>query len=70
MLIFRSKDHLARWIELGHPDGDTMTPDQQWTLARRWYGGRDRPDWKKRTPEEAQEVLGSVGLTSEFWNLG
>ena len=46
-----------------------MTVDQQWQLARRWFTGRDLPGWTRRSPAEAQEVLGQVGLTGEFWRF-
>jgi hypothetical protein len=70
MLIFRSEDHLEAWLaQPNHPRGATMTVDQQWELAGRWFAGRDRPDWKRRTAEEAEAVLRSVGLTTDFWKL-
>jgi hypothetical protein len=27
------------------------------------------PDWRRRTPEEAEAVFASLGLTGEFWRL-
>ena len=69
MLVFRSEDHLERWIAKGHPGGEAMTISQQWDLARRWFEGRDRPEWRKRSVAEAEAVLRSVGLTSDFWQL-
>jgi hypothetical protein len=70
MLIFRSEEHLAAWIDHGNPRGETLTPAQQWDLAGRWFRGRHLPEWKRRTPAEAGAVFASVGLTSEFWSLG
>ena len=46
-----------------------MTAEQQWELARRWFGGRDKPEWTKRTADEAHEIFGAVGLTGDFWRL-
>ena len=46
-----------------------MTVDQQWELARAWYPDRLRPDWKRRSPQEAQAVFESIGLTGDFWQL-
>jgi hypothetical protein len=46
-----------------------MTLEQQWQLAQRWFAGRHLPEWKRRTPAEAEAVFRSVGLTSEFWSL-
>ena len=70
MLVFRSEEHVDRWIAAGHPQGERMTMQQQWTLAQRWFKGRNRPEWNKRTPKEAEEVLRSVGLMSDFWSFG
>ena len=70
MLLFRSEEHLERWrSERGLPVGATMTPEQQWQLARTWYSNRLDPQWRRRTPQEAQEVFAGVGLTGGFWNL-
>ena len=46
-----------------------MTLEQLEELAARWYGDRLAPDWRPRTREESQAILGSVGLTGPFWAL-
>lgn len=69
MLLFRSKEHLERWIDAGHPRGAELTLEQQWLLARRWFAGRHLPDWKKRTADEANTLFRDVGLDGEFWTL-
>jgi hypothetical protein len=69
MLVFRSEDHLQRWIGLGHPAGESFSLKQQWDLARSWFAGRHFPGWRRRTPAEAEAVFRSVGLTSDFWKL-
>ncbi len=70
MLLFRSGEHLARWLEDPvRPCGETMTLDQQWHLAREWFRGRHLPGWRKRTPAEAEAVLRSAGLAGDFWRL-
>lgn len=69
MLVFRSEDHLAAWIASGNPRGETMTLEQQWELAKRWFEGRHLLGWKKRTASEAEAVLHSVGLDSPFWSM-
>ena len=70
MLIFRSEEHLERWVKQGNPSGERLSIEQQWTLAQRWFRGRHLPEWQPRTVEEAEEVFASVGLTSNFWKLG
>jgi hypothetical protein len=69
MLLFRSEEHLDRWLADGHPKGERMTLDRQWELAVRWFAGRHLPGWHKRNADEAAEVFSSVGLTSDFWRL-
>lgn len=46
-----------------------MTPRQCWQLARAWYADKLSPDWRRKTLEEAEEVLSSIGLTEPFWSL-
>ena len=70
MLLFRSEGHLERWLsERDLPRGETLTPEQQWQLARIWYSDRMEPGWRRRTPDEAQAVFTQLGLTGAFWEL-
>jgi len=55
---------------MGLPRGATMTLDQLWALARRWYAGRLEPEWRGRTAEASQAILAEVGLTGDFWRMG
>jgi hypothetical protein len=70
MLLFRSEEHLERWLrERSLNAGARMSVQQQWDLARVWYAGRLDADWRRRSPQEAQDVFASVGLKGEFWQL-
>jgi hypothetical protein len=70
MLIFRSEEHLERWLAGGeNPTGARMTTAQQWDLARGWFEGRDRPEWRKRSVEQAHDVFRAAGLSGEFWKI-
>jgi len=71
MLLFRAEDHRDKWLaQRGLRHGATLSVVQQWDLARTWYGdNRLSRDWRRRTPEEAQAVFDSLGLTGPFWNL-
>ena len=70
MLLFRSEEHLERWIRGGaRPRGETMSLDQQWCLAREWFRGRHLPAWRKRSAAQAEEILRSAGLGGDFWRL-
>ena len=68
MLLFRSEEHRDAWLsarDLKH--GASISVDQQWELARVWYRDRMSPEWRRRTPEEAEAVFESLGLTGTFW---
>jgi len=70
MLLFRSEEHVTGWAESrGIERGATLTLDQGWGLARAWYSDRLDPAWRRRTPEEAEAVFESLGLTGEFWRF-
>ena len=49
--------------------GDTMTPEQCWQLAEAWYADKSSPDWRCKTPGEAETTLAAIGLTRSFWSL-
>jgi Alkylmercury lyase len=68
MLLFRSEEHVSRWSEMrGIGVGAFLTLEQGWGLGRTWYEDRLSPDWRRRKPEEAEEVFESLGLTGDFW---
>jgi hypothetical protein len=70
MNLFRSEEHLGRWLaQGGRAKGATLTLAQVWALARAWYGDPRDPAWRPRTRDESQAVLDSVGLAGEFWVL-
>ena len=66
MLLFRSEEHVER---SGKPKGASMTPEQMWRLADTWYRDRDDPAWRRRSPEEAEEVFAEIGMNGDFWRL-
>ena len=70
MLLFRSEGHLERWLaQQGLDRGGTMTVEQGWRLGRDWYADRLSADWRRPSPDEAQELVESIGLTGPFWRL-
>jgi len=69
MLIFRSEDHVARWLA-GRPAGATIPIVTLADLATAWWGNRLSPDWRPRTREENQAILDRLGLAGPFWRLG
>lgn len=70
MLLFRSEEHVERWLRNRQlPRGALITPEQCWELARAWYAKKLSPDWRRMTVDEAQAALTQIGLTGSFWNL-
>lgn len=70
MSLFRSEEHVTRWLEReGHELGAVAPLEQVWHLARAWYADPRSPEWRLRARDESQAVLASVGLTGPFWEL-
>lgn len=70
MLLFRDEEHVNAWLQReGLPKGAMLTLRQLWELAETWYGDRLSPEWRRRAPEEAEEIFSSIGLTGDFWRL-
>jgi hypothetical protein len=68
MNLFRSEEHVARWVGRRGP-GATISVVTLCELARAWYADRLDADWTPRSPEQSQAILDGVGLTDEFWLL-
>ena len=70
MLLFRGEEHVDRWCRTRNvPRGVTFSPEQGWPLAHGWFKDKLKPDWRRHTLEETEQLFGSVGLTGTFWNL-
>ena len=69
MNLFRSEEHLARWLG-DRPPGVTLTVDELAALGSAWYVDRLAPDWRPHTREQNQLILDRLGLTAAFWRLG
>ena len=70
MQLFRSEEHVERWCrERGREPGAVFTLQQMWDLADAWYRDRLRPDFRRRTPEEAEALFASLGLIGDAWKL-
>ena len=68
MNLFRSEEHIARWLG-GRPPGATISAQTLCDLAHAWWDTRLSADWRPRTRDENQAILASVGLTGAFWQL-
>jgi hypothetical protein len=69
MLLFRSEDHVRRWLQGRHP-GATIPIAKLAELAEAWWGDRLAPDWQPHTRDQNQAILDRLGLTGPFWRLG
>ena len=71
MLLFRSEGHVEKWCgDWNLARGASLSPEECWRLALVWFDAdRGRPEWRRRTVEEAEAVFASLGLTSDFWRL-
>jgi hypothetical protein len=68
MLLFRSEEHVARWLA-GRSPGATISVRTLWALADAWWGDRLDPDWRPHTREQNQAILERLGLSGPFWTL-
>jgi len=68
MNLFRSEEHLERWLA-GREPGATIPVMQLAELAVAWWTDRLVPDWRPHTREQNQAILTSLGLTGDFWLL-
>jgi hypothetical protein len=68
MNIFRSEDHIQRWLG-GRTPGATLTLTRLSELAHAWWYDRLDPGWRPHTRAQNQGVLDRLGLTGEFWQL-
>jgi hypothetical protein len=69
MNLFRSEEHIRRWLG-GREPGATISITKLCELAHAWWSDRLAPDWRPHTRDQNQAILDRVGLKGEFWNLG
>ena len=68
MNLFRSEEHIERWLA-GRAPGATMPVATLSALAHAWYSDRLASNWRPRTFQENQAILDGFGLTGAFWAL-
>jgi hypothetical protein len=68
MNLFRSEEHIVRWLA-GREPGATIPVAKLAELALAWWDDRVSPQWRPHTREQNQAILGRLGLTGEFWVL-
>ena len=68
MNLFRSEEHIARWLGTRAP-GATISVAKLTELAFAWWDDRLAPDWVPHTREQNVAILQRLGLVGEFWEL-
>ena len=68
MNLFRSEEHIERWLG-GRAPGATIPVTALSDVAHAWWSDRLAPDWRPRSREQNQAILDRLGLTGEFWRL-
>ena len=68
MNLFRSEEHIARWLGDREP-GATITAGKLSELAHAWWHDRLAPDWVPHTREQNVAILERLGLVGAFWAL-
>jgi hypothetical protein len=68
MNLFRSEEHLERWLA-GREAGGTTSIETLCELAHAWYSDRLHADWQPHGIERNQAILDRLGLTGDFWRL-
>ena len=77
MNLFRSEEHIARWLGIdpqtgggsGREPGVTIPVTKLAELAFAWWDDRISPTWKPHTREQNVAILEGLGLKGEFWEL-
>jgi hypothetical protein len=68
MNLFRSEEHIARWLG-GREPGATIPVAKLAELAHAWWDDRISPGWVPHPRGQNQAILERLGLTGEFWAL-
>ena len=51
------------------PRGAIVPAGQCWALAKLWDIDRLRPEWRRKTAEETEDIFTRVGLRGPFWSV-
>jgi hypothetical protein len=68
MNLFRSEEHITRWLGERKP-GATIPISKLSELAHAWWSDRLPPEWRPHTREQNMAVVKQLDLTGEFWQL-
>ncbi|MBI5666960.1 MAG: hypothetical protein HZC41_03060 [Chloroflexi bacterium] len=69
-MLFRSEAEISEWCrQTGEQRGEFLTLAKTWQLAQAWYSNRLKPEFRGRTPQEAEQIFDRLGLSSPFWRF-
>jgi hypothetical protein len=68
MNLFRSEEHITRWLG-GREPGVTLSMTKLSELAHAWWNDRLAADWQPHTSEQSQAILEQLELSGDFWRL-
>ena len=68
MNLFRSEEHIDRWLGDRKPGAITSVAKLS-ELASAWWHDRISPDWQPHSREQNTAILAGLGLRGEFWRL-
>lgn len=68
MNLFRSEEHIARWLG-GRKPGATISVAKLVELADAWWDDGLSSDWVPHTREQNMAILERLGLADDFWML-
>ena len=68
MNLFRSEEHIAKWLG-GREPGATIPIGKLSELAHAWWSDRLSPEWSPHTRDQNMAILEQVGLSGSFWQL-
>jgi hypothetical protein len=68
MNLFRSEEHIQRWLGQRDP-GATIKVAKLSELSHAWWSDRLASDWQPHTREQNQAILDELELTGDFWRL-
>jgi hypothetical protein len=63
MNLFRSEEHIERWLD-GRAPGATISVGKLSELAHAWWSDRLPPEWQPHTREQNQAVRWRPGTAS------
>jgi hypothetical protein len=71
MNLFRSEEHIARWLGKREPGATIPVAKlaELAELAEAWWDDRVSPDWIPHAREKNAAILERLGLVGEFWAL-